>query len=272
MTDQTTDVATTPGTDLSPAEIAALASSAVADVKSEDLQLPNVKLTQQLTKEVVQGDVDAGVWLNTLTQEEYGDTVSVVIVKFFYGRFYSDKDTNRGYAAFGDVVPNYWPEKYAGQRFVDLDDAEERYKELANADVISWGKGPPISTTYNFVGYLLEDGDVPERPSPVRFSLMRTSAKAARKVLNVIKLAGAPWDQVITLEAERADDGRYFETKASTGRQTSPDEKGLALQLAQVVANAGDSVALVGDEAEADATAKREAAEQAAQGADALGI
>lgn len=262
MTDSTEVATTEPGgaLEVTPERAAELAAAATSGIDRKDLVLPAVNLTQQLSRAVVDGDAPAGNFVNTLTGENYGDDVEFVVVKFFYGRFYSDKETNQAYAATGDIAPASWPEQYRGQAFVDLADAEERYKEWANEEGNEWGKGPKISTTYNFVGFLVPLPDA-GNAIPVRFSLMRSNAKAAHKIITLIEFASAAWDQTISLEAEARESNNrpYFVATAKQGRQSTAEERRAALVLADVISRS--QAALVGDE---DSSAKAQERKRAA--------
>ena len=148
----TTDIEqTTPGGDVavSAEQEAQLAARVKDQVDRSKLQLPAIKVVNGLSKEAA--EVKQGTLINSLTAEQYGESVGVVIADFYYGRFYAPKGGGKAYTARGEVVPENWPEEYAGQRFVELDDAEEGWKAAVNANEHPWGSGPPIQTTINFV-------------------------------------------------------------------------------------------------------------------------
>lgn len=237
---------------ISPEE-QALIDSAKAEIDSSTLLLPALKLTQSLTAEVQDGDIEQGHFLNSLTGEDHGAEVEVVISSLFTGYFYSDRETNQSYVAQGDVAPSTWPEEYAGQAFADIPDAEPQYKAAVNAGEKDWGKGPPISTTYNFVGRVI--GDDGAAGLPVRISLMRTGKKAADKLKTLIWAARAPWDRTFVLKAVKkvANDRPYYAFDVAQGGITPSDYRQAAVTLAQefqTAAATGD-VKLAGDEAPA---------------------
>lgn len=229
------------------AEEQALVEAAKGQIDRDKLVLPALKLTQSLTAEVQNGDAEQGHFLNSLTGEDHGDEVEVVISALFDGRFYSDEDGN-SFAAQGDVAPDNWPEEYAGQAFVDIPDAEEQWKAAVNADEHSWGKGPPISTTHNFVGYVVES----DTNLPVRISLMRSSNPAAAKLQTLIWAARAPWDRTFILRAKKAvsNDRPYFVVEVAQGGIAAPEVRQAAVSLAQQykAANEKGDVELAGDE------------------------
>jgi hypothetical protein len=117
-----------------------------------------------------------------------------------------------------------------------------------NNNVREWGSGPPIRTTYNYVGFRPEEPDV-----PIRLSLMRTSAPAAKKINTLLRFEKQNWDRVIELKAEERADGRgrpYFVHTIRRGRPTSAEEKQTAIDFALAIRQAGGG-RLAGDDAEA---------------------
>lgn len=221
-----------PSTELE-AQDAKLAAGALAAVDTAKLVFPVIKLTQQLTKEVAAGDVQSGRFYNTLTEEDYGESVDLVIAHYYKGRFYSPRGEDNSWTANGPIAPSSWPEKYADQPFADLPDAEENFKARVNAGEIPWGSGPPITTTHNYIGY------VPSQPElPVRLILQRTSAPAADKINTLLLFGGgAPWSKVIHLETKLKSDKQdrpYYVVQASQAGETSPEQRETARNLAQL--------------------------------------
>lgn len=233
-----------------------LAQAALAGIHKEDLQLPVIKVTQQLSREVTDGDVESGHFVNTLTGEDLGTEIELVVCHYFRGRFFAPREgefEGRTFVAGGDTAPSTWPAEYAGQKFVDIPDAEETYRDRVNSGEIEWGRGPAITTTHNYIGYLLSDPGV-----PVRVSLMRTSAPAARKINTLISFGNrSPWNAAIKLEAELRQDKQqrpFYVVKATQGRQTSADEIAAAQNLAIEAQSA--AFQLTGDEQLADSPSK----------------
>lgn len=234
-----------------------LAAGALAGIHKEDLQLPVIKVTQQLSREVTDGDAESGHFVNTLTGEDLGDSIELVVCHYFRGRFYAPREgefEGRTFVAGGDTAPSTWPAQYAGQKFVDIPDAEETYRERVNAGEVEWGRGPAITTTHNYIGFLLDDPGI-----PVRVSLMRTSAPAARKINTLISFGNrSPWNAAIKLETELRQDKQqrpFYVVKATQGRQTSAEE----ISQAQTLALEAQSAAfqLTGDEQLADGKADK---------------
>lgn len=265
----------TPSTDLEPVapgelsqeQEAALAKRATQDYQEESLTLPLIALAQASSKVVKAGTREAGHYLNSLTGVDYGEAVELVVCYITKGRFFSDRKSGETYVAFGDVVPGNWPDKYAGQRFDELPDAEETYRERVNAEEIEWEKGPPIQTTRNFVGF------VPEQPSvPVRLSLKSTSTPAARKIKAILDWSqNAPWHNTIALgrrQESNARDEEYFVVTAEQGRETTPEERANAINMFQEIERALGNLNLVGDTDEAG-EAKAARRQEAAKGSEA---
>ena len=241
------EVSTTGSTELAERD-AELAQAALAGIQKEDLQLPVIKVTQQLSREVTDGDAESGHFVNTLTGEDLGDSIELVVCHYFRGRFFAPREgefEGRTFVAGGDTAPSTWPAEYAGQKFVDIPDAEESYRERVNSGEIEWGRGPKITTTHNYIGFLLSDPGV-----PVRVSLMRTSAPAARKINTLISFGNrSPWNAAIKLETELRQDKQqrpFYVVKATQGRQTTPDEIAVAQSLALEAQSA--AFQLTGDE------------------------
>jgi hypothetical protein len=231
------------------AEEQALVESVKGRIDRSELVLPAIKLTHSLTREVQDGDVDAGLYINSLTKQVYGDDVPFVVCGIYKGRFFSD---DRGtFVARGDVAPSNWPEEYAGQAFADIPDAEEQWKIQANEGG-EWGSGPPIATTHNFVGFVVgDDSDL-----PLRLSLMRSSKPAADKLKTLVVSLRAPWDRVFQLRVRRGLNKQqqpYYATDIAAGDTISPEDRQKAVKLATEFQRAEQSgtIAETGDEGEA---------------------
>lgn len=261
-----TELAERAPADLSAEELLAeqerLAGKLKGGIQADEIALPLVKLAQSLSAEVQAGKCKPGEYVNSITGRVYGDELELIVVDRFKGRFFSPEDSNKGFTARGEVAPDNWPKEYAGKRFDELPDAEEVYKERANAGQIEWGTGPPISTTANYVGFVKGETDV-----PVRVSLMRTNMPAATTINTLIKLAPAAWDTYVKLGvAEHVNKKGQKSPKvvASEGEPTSSDEKLAAIRLALELERV-KSVVLLGDEADAEGgqVAKPEAAKGA---------
>lgn len=212
-------------------EKAEAALAAAAPAEDDDFILPRLKLTQQLTREVVDGDVGSGEWLNSVTGESYGDEVEVVIVHRFKGRIYSDDDEGRTYVAAGPVAPASWPEEFRGQAFADIPQAEEQHKAKANAPGGEWGRGPSIQTTFNYVGYVTSDPDM-----PVRITLKSTASAVAKK-LNLLLRRGASSASVYKLSADQRESrGKpFYAVSAKVARQSTIEERQVAVRLGELV-------------------------------------
>lgn len=234
----------------------ALVAAAKAGLETDisQIRIPFVKIGQSLTKEVKARDAEEGDWINGLTGEVYGRSVHLVIVDAFKGRFWKDKKTNDTYTTGkGEaVIPEHWPHPESGKFFADAEDAEEQYRAAVRANEKDWGSGPGISTTYNFVGLLLvegEDGETELQEFPVRISLMRSSAKAGRNLETMLHLNRAPWDQVYELETRDATSSRgepYMNVTVKQLRKTTPEERQVAVGVAQLV-HTSDAVAYDGE-------------------------
>ena len=207
------------------------------------LQTPILKVCQALTKEVKEGDAEPGEFLNTLTGESLGTKVEFIVAMAQRGRAASGKD-GRYYVAIGtDVFPESWAdlvgEEFVGTPFDEHPDAEEVYKARVNAGEIEWGKGPLISTTYNYTGLVLPE-DEEDEPQPVRISFLR-STKSAHDKLQTLKratLRNKPfWEVVFSLETAEKTFGRNsaYIVNVKKSRPTTDAEKALAVEVALAV-------------------------------------
>jgi hypothetical protein len=235
-----------------------LARAATADLGDDAPTLPLISVVQGLSKAHTQRDVPTGNFVNTLTDKDYGNELGLVVVYATVGRFLPGQKSPDGntYVAFGDTAPSNWPEAYAGTRFDAIPDAEETWREAANAEGGSWGSGPPIQTTKNFIGFVVEDPEI-----PVRLSLKSTSMPAARKIEALLRWTfKAPWHNVIDLTTRATENSQgqpYHVVQATQGRPTTDEEQAAGVQLHQLISGALGSLRLVGD-AEAVAKARPE--------------
>lgn len=253
-------VAEKPGSDLVPVDEQTLATRAISGIDEEDLVLPVIQVTQQLSRAVTDNKVSSGHFYNAVTGRDYGDELEFVIVGYQKGRFYvhnRDEDDEKSYVASGPVAPDSWPEQFAGRNFADIPEAEEQWKARANDpnDDHQWGRGPEIVTTHNYVGYVVDEPGL-----PARIGLSRTSAPAAKKINTVLSFSRrSPWASTfkLTLDEREVRNKPFFVVQASQGRQTETDEISAATELATRIQQAG-AFALTGEEAVAEekATAK----------------
>jgi hypothetical protein len=250
MTPAGTDVAVQADASLatiSDEELRALQAQQESEYDDDLFQTPILKIGQPLTREVRAEQAEPGEFINTLTGESLGDKVEFIVSYYQRGRFAADRDTGRAYTAFGDTIPPHWAElvgdEFVGTPFAEYPDAEEVYKERVNAKEIEWGKGPLVSTTHNFTGLALVpslEEDVEPDLQPVRLSLQRTNVPMVRKWRSLIKSKrnSSIWDYVYNLStfAKPFPRGTTYLLDVKLGRPTNPDEKSVAIELAQAVA------------------------------------
>lgn len=246
------------------AEIEAqLAAQNQSEVDAADIQIPLLKVGQPLTQEVADGEARPGEFINALTREGLGTEVEFVVAGYQKGRFFHG-DRNKGIRArkaYGTKIVPWNDDPFYGQPFSEHPDAEEKYSQRVNAGEIEWGKGPSISTTYDFTGHVVSGLAEGEEPIPVCLSLMRTNSKQAKKWITLLDavLRGRYWDAVFTLTTSKGPgDQSYYVVNVKQTRKTTPEEKVRALGLAQVLRN--QTVQVVGeDEAATGPTSAPEA-------------
>lgn len=245
---------------------AQLAGRVKGQVDRSKLQLPAIKVVNGLSKEASEG-VAQGTLVNSLTGEQYGDSVEVVVSDFYYGRFYAPKGGGKAFTARGDVVPDNWPEEYAGQRFVELDDAEEQWKAAVNNNEHPWGSGPPIQTTINFVVTLAENPGY-----PLRLSMKSSDTPTANKILQMIDMSPTPWAYRYTVSSEGRPtpngSGTYYGFKAEQSGTVTDEQRQAAVKIAlafQQAIDSGEGVEEVGqDDADAKGQEKAKRRQKAA--------
>lgn len=231
---------------------AQLAAQNQSEVDRNDFTIPLLKIGQSLTDEVAAGDASAGEFINALTREGLGREVEFVVAGYQKGRFdHGDRaKKQRARKAYGTQIVPWNDDPFYGQPFTDHPDAEERYSARANAGEIEWGKGPRISTTYDFTGFVISGLEEDEDPIPVCLSLYRMNSKQARKWVTLLDavLHGRYWDAVFTLSTEqnKGEQGNFYTVNIKQSRKTTADEKQKAVQLALVLRN--ETVSVVGDE------------------------
>lgn len=248
-----TDVATTAKAG-EVAEISDIEAALIADnqasLDAADLVIPMLKVGQPLTDEVSSGDASPGEFINALTREGLGNKIEFVVAGYAKGRFRpSGGPGERVKVAYNTNTVPWTDDPFNGLPFSEHPDAEEKWRERSNAGEIEWGDGPPIRTTYNFTGYIVSDGE--DEPIPVRLSLMRTNAPAARKwatILNAV-LRGRYWDSVfeVSTEQTKGERGNYYTVTVKQARKTTPEEKQRAVELAVILKN--QTVRVAGEDA-----------------------
>jgi hypothetical protein len=242
----TTDLATQ---EITPEELELLQKQQESEVPDDLFQTPILKIGEALTREVQAGEAEAGEFIDTLRGEGIGNKVEFIASYFQLGRFASDQKSGRAYVAFSTTIPEAWAdlvgEEFVGTPFDEYPDAEEVYKQRANAKEIEWGSGPLVSTTFNFTGLVIvpavEGSDDPDEIRPVRLSLKRTNVPPAKKILTLLRSGGASrqyWDRALELSTEKKtfDRGASHLLVVKQGRPTTPEEKQQATRLAVLTA------------------------------------
>jgi hypothetical protein len=231
--------------EISPEEAALIAQNQ-SEVDASEFIIPILKLGQPLTDEVTSGQASAGDFILGLTGEAFEAPLEFVVAGKGKGRFRPGRDGVRTLVAYDTPTVPWKEDPHFGKPFAEHPDAEEKFKERVDAGEIEWGSGPPIQTTFNFTGYIV-GSDV-----PVRLSLRRTSAPAARKWTTLLDavLRGRYWDQVFEIgsELQKNAKGTYYVLTVQPKRKTTPEEKKNAMGLATALRN--QQVVTVGDEAD----------------------
>lgn len=226
------------------AEEAALVEANQAEVDASEFVIPILKLAQPLTDEVTAGEAKPGEFVLALTGESFAPPVEFIVAGKGKGRFKPGRKGERTLVAYDTNIVPWKEDPFYGKPFSEHPDAEEQFRARVDAGDEEWGSGPPIQTTFNYTGYLIGS------EVPVRLSLRRTSAPAARKwntLLDAV-LRGRFWDKTFTVSSEQQknDQGAFYVVTVNQGRSTTPAEKMQAIQLATALRN--QQVTTVGDE------------------------
>lgn len=218
--------------EISPEE-AALIEANQSEVDASEFIIPILKLAQPLTDEVTSGAAKPGEFILALTGETFSPPVEFVVAGKGKGRFRPGRQGVRTLVAYDTPTVPWKEDPHFGEPFSEHPDAEEQFKARVDAGDIEWGHGPPIQTTYNYTGFVVGN------EVPVRLSLRRTSAPAARKLNTILDavLRGKYWDQVFEIgsELQKNDSGTYYVVTVKQSRKTTPEERQNAIQLATVL-------------------------------------
>lgn len=269
MSKQSSAVAVTDTAELAAEAQAKLEDELAAGNRSEadasDIQIPLLKIGQPLTDEVVEGDARSGEFINALTREGLGDKVDFVVAGFQKGRFdHGVRGESKSRKAYGVKTVPWNDDPFYGQPWSVHPDAEEGYAKRVNAGEIQWGKGPRISTTFDFTGFIVPEKGFEGDPMPMCLSLMRMNTKQAKKWFTILEavLRGRYWNSVFTLSTvqQRNDSGNYYTINVKQARNTSAEEKQAAVSLALLLKQRAADVQIVGDEDEKKAAVEPDAA------------
>lgn len=241
------------------AEEQQLADQIKGRIDKTKITLPALKVGNGTSSDLGE-DVSVGDLYNSVTQENFGKEVELVVCGLFEGYFLSVNDGEEAFSAPASAVtvPSNWPEEYAGKRFDELPDTEENYKARLNDEsddsLTEWGEGPPISTSHNFVVINAREPGI-----PMRLSLMRSNTKTASKLYTLIAGGRVPWDKTVVIEAEERQRGnsktKYYGFAVRMGSQVDGELRQEAVRTAQAfqAAEAAGKVELAGDEGDQSA-------------------
>src|SRR5690349_14441206 len=90
------------------------------------VQVPIYKIGQGLTREVQEGNAEAGEFIDTRQGEGVGTKIGFSVAYFQKGRCAAGRETGKAYVAFGDTIRDNWSDlvgkKWVGQPFVEHPD------------------------------------------------------------------------------------------------------------------------------------------------------
>lgn len=259
------------------AEIQALLDQQEQEFVGDTYQTPILKVCQSLTTEVKSGDAEEGEFLNTLTGDSLGNEVDLIIAYYRKGRTARDRVTSQYFVGPFDTIPAHWADLhiddrttigdagFVGTPFSEFPEAEEQFKKRVNAKEHAWGKGPIVSTSYNYIGLVIvpalaDDPDDEDRLEPVQLTLQRSNKSAADKIGTIkrAQLRQKPfWENVFHLSTTERNfkGGDSYVVQAKLGRPTTGTEREQAMALA-MAAQGGRTVANDSDDPDATAAPK----------------
>ena len=205
-------------TSLVPAEDSRLSFGQTA-LRAQDFVPPRVKVVQQMSKEA-QGKkgekvAEPGEFYNTLTGENYGDSLRIQPILPFMQRVFLVRENRRADANAALAAAGFEPlsegdglkcrsfDMYHGQG--------EPGVECNDCPLSPWraGNKPPLCTeTYN-VAAANENGEL------VIISFAKSSAKIGKRFFSALRMAGpnvAPWTRFFDLRTDQVsnDQGTFF--------------------------------------------------------------
>lgn len=166
------------------------------NVDRTDLMMPRLRVLQPMSQEVIGNEGRAGEFVNSLTGENYGTEIRVVISHFFKSRTMFEEQGKELKCWSPNAVNKY--------------DDSRRCSECPHS---SWEEqvAPRCSIVYNFPSVLIsEDGSI---SAVANLTLMRSGIKAAKKLITQVNLSGGQWwdkmyrTRTLRVEGEK---GTYF--------------------------------------------------------------
>lgn len=205
----------------------------------QNLILPRVKITQQMSQEVVDKQVDAGEFYNTLTSESFGAELRFIPLFPFMQRVFivrperKDKADEKLLAADLPALPDGDGLMCRSlDMFVGIGDPGVECNTCPLSKWVGRTEAPMCSETYN-VAALTERGEL------IIMSFARSSAKAGRKMFSIMRFqpeGTKPWARIWQAKTrlEKNDRGAFYVPDiALTPDQTPPELMGEAMAWAR---------------------------------------
>lgn len=165
------------------------------NIKSTDMRLPRVALTQALSETVVDGKHSAGRFINTLTKEELPSPLIITPV-FAFKNVIRWKPRSEG----GGIV----------YRTMDIT------SEVAND--LKWnGDIKPLATAYINVVCLVKGSEM-----PLVVSFCNTGYTTGQNLITLIQLSGCAWkyNYILTAKKKQNNQGTFFVFDVARGAAT----------------------------------------------------
>ena len=171
-------------------------------IDASDVEIPRIKLLQALSPEVAEGGKRQGTFLHTVTEEELGNELKVVIV--YYDRsfiLWRPRGSGGGILARAMDGIHWTPANSEFEVTLDKKDGGNQVKwktmdTVAKSGLAEWGsmnpsdpKSPPAAT--RMFNYVVVSPDHPEM-GPAVVTLQRAGIRVGRKLNSKLMAANAP--------------------------------------------------------------------------------
>jgi len=142
------------------------------DFSEEERAYPRIAIAQAMSGVVASGKVKLGHWYNTLTEDDLGEELTFAVIKAFHQRIYLSQEEG--------LVCRSLDSKVSVDGMPCATCPHSKWSEEKDAKGTSKRMPPACALVYSYV-IVLKQGDGVD-PVPYLLSLMRTGARAGRKL------------------------------------------------------------------------------------------
>jgi len=188
------------------------------DLTPEDMQIPRAKLAQGTTREVKEGTAQIGHFINSISGQDYGDSIEFIASTLLKQRFKFTSDGMFDCVSF-DLV--------TGSKHGSCGDCN--YKEFQTENGEKKERGPECGTVFAYLGIIVKGEDFID--GPLVFGISGTSTPIAKRLNTIFKMAKCNrWERRISFSSVLKEDGNNSWQKLTMEvlGQPSPDLMKLA--------------------------------------------